>query len=220
MSQPNQKTQEQFLREQQLMRAGAIALAAVIVVAALVCGWLFAVPHAGNVDGVYSCQVMEDDSFSLKLTFDAKAHSYAQTVSDEPAGSGSYTVRGSKLITNNGSSKQTYAVYEDAQVLIPVDYLYEGTIPEGDTFGAKVSRTDSNGIQTIMAFAVDGTYTSTTIQSGADESAESTVVSHGVYTRENDVIRRVVVQEDGKESGVPNLFVYEGSLCNYCFRAQ
>lgn len=220
MSQSNhQKTQEQMLKERQLLRnAGIVAVAAAVVVA-LICVWSFVIPHAGNVSGVYVCDVMEDDSFHMELSFDAAAHTYAQTISEESAGSGSYTVRGSKLTTKNASgTKQTYTVYEGGDVIIPDDYLYDCTVADGDTFEAVGSRMGSDGSKTTMEFFADGTYTSTVVLNAGDASAESATVSHGNYVREGDVIRRVLITDDGKENTVPNLFVYEGRLCNYCFR--
>lgn len=212
------KTQEQMLREMRNFRAAIIALLAAAIVAAAGCIWYFLVPHYGNITGTYTCSVMPS-SAEMSLIFQPEDGTYIQTVSGSAGSSGTYTVHGDTLITKSeGSSRQKYAIEADSQVLIPLEYLYDGEIPDGSTFEAAATRTGTDNTVTTLEFFSDGTYTSTMVQDSQDASAETTTVSHGTYTRDGDVISRVLVADDGTESAVPNLFVYNGQLCNYCFR--
>lgn len=212
------KTQEQMLREMRNFRIALIALLAAAILAAAGCIWYFIMPHVGNISGTYTCTVMSDTS-DMSLTFLPESGTYTQLISGSPAGSGTYTVHGDTLITKSqGVSSKKYAIEEDSQVLIPLEYLYDGEIPDTDTFEATASRTGTDNAVTTLEFFSDGTYTSTVVQASEDESTETTTVSHGTYTRSGDVISRVLVADDGTESAIPNLFVYKGQLCNYCFR--
>lgn len=216
-----QKTQEELIREQQTRRVVSIAAAVVVVIAAAFATWYFLVPRYGDISGVYTCK-LTDSAYEMKLEFTPENGTYVQTVDGESAASGTYTVHGDTLITNaTGEGKKRYFIEDDSQTLIPVDYLYSGTVPDGDTFEGTFQRTGKDKSKTTFEFYSDGTYTATIVIKNSDPDAstpETTTMSNGRYTREGDSITRVNVSEDGKETEVPLLFVHEGRLCNYCFR--
>lgn len=216
-----QKTQEELIRARKIRSIVSIAVAVVVLIAAAFSVWYFLVPHYGDITGEYTCKLM-DSAYEMKLTFTPENGTYVQTIDGESAASGTYTVHGDTLITSAaGEGKKKYFIKDDSQTLIPKEYLYSGTVPDGDTFEGTFQRTGADHTKTTFEFHTDGTYTATVVIKNSDPDAsapETTTVSNGRYTREGDTITRVIVSEDGTERAVPTLFVHEGQLCNYCFR--
>ena len=79
--------------------------------------------------------------------------------------------------------------------------LYEGEIPDGDTFDATCTFKNSNNVVYSITFKADGTYVQ-------DDNGD---VSEGTYTRDGDWIKRE--SSSGTSVGIDYL-IYSGRITN------
>lgn len=114
--------------------------------------------------------------------------------------SGTFVMDGNKLtLTSDGGDVQN--LVKQGKYLIAKDYLYEGEIPDGDTFDATCTFKNSNNVVYSITFKADGTYVQ-------DDNGD---VSEGTYTRDGDWIKRE--SSSGTSVGIDYL-IYSGRITN------
>ena len=101
--------------------------------------------------GTYSCEIMSSDNSStvFEITFNEKNNTYKENISvgDKAVelASGTFVRDGNKLtLTSDGGDVQN--LVKQGKYLIAKDYLYEGEIPDGDTFDATCTFKNSNNV--------------------------------------------------------------------------
>lgn len=152
-----------------------------------------------EVDGAYACAYESkaadgsDTSITVSIVFDAKEGTFQELWNTSVFGTGTYTVDGktiSTVISATGEhDAETVRYTVEGDVLIPLDYIYEGKVPSGDKFAAQFTMEDKAGTKSTLDFNEDGTFKIVTI-SGTTSSEVK-----GKYERKGDYIYRT--KEDG-----------------------
>ncbi len=200
-----QLTQEEYLKHRSKLKMLLIVLGAVLLILAGVVGYNLTHPNTGGLNGTYTCQLTEEDSYIFQMHLDETTAEFMITVgTDDRMSSGTYCVKGNTLTLKNGDTKSEYDIIGDC--LLGTGYYYEGSIPDGDTFDASITQT-TDAYSLKLDFASDGTYTST-ITSGSDgDSSDTTAVTKGTYRREGEFLYRTRQEEDGGEMPAPRLMI-------------
>mgnify|MGYP000924127619 CR=1 FL=1 len=141
---------------------------------------------------------------NFEITFNEKNNTYKENISvgDKAVelASGTFVMDGNKLtLTSDGGDVQN--LVKQGKYLIAKDYLYEGEIPDGDTFDATCTFKNSNNVVYFITFKADGTYVQ-------DDNGD---VSEGTYTRDGDWIKRE--SSSGTSVGIDYL-IYSGRITN------
>ena len=162
----------------------SVLAAVLIIVVAIVAVIAVKTKDSGSL-GTYSCEIMSGDNSStvFEITFNEKNNTYKENISvgDKAVelASGTFVMDGNKLtLTSDGGDVQN--LVKQGKYLIAKDYLYEGEIPDGDTFDATCTFKNSNNVVYSITFKADGTYVQ-------DDNGD---VSEGTYTRDGDWIKR------------------------------
>ena len=118
----------------------SVLAAVLIIVVAIVAVIAVKTKDSGSL-GTYSCEIMSGDHSStvFEITFNEKNNTYKENISvgDKAVelASGTFVMDGNKLtLTSDGGDVQN--LVKQGKYLIAKDYLYEGEIPDGDTFDA------------------------------------------------------------------------------------
>ena len=146
----------------------------------------------------------DNSSTVFEITFNEKNNTYKENISvgDKAVelASGTFVMDGNKLtLTSDGGDVQN--LVKQGKYLIAKDYLYEGEIPDGDTFDATCTFKNSNNVVYFITFKADGTYVQ-------DDNGD---VSEGTYTRDGDWIKRE--SSSGTSVGIDYL-IYSGRITN------
>lgn len=172
-----------------------------------------------NVDGVYQMTVPTEEDTSFRIGFDAGTMTY---VEDMVVGEQSYTLDSGSYNVENGRI-HTFSETDDARSLeyiIDGDYilaksfLYQGEIPDKDTFEA-VCTYEGNGADYEITFHEDGTYEEVNRAAGEEASAESdsteqSMQASGTYVRDGRFLKRT----DDAGEAVIDFYIYEGQITN------
>lgn len=199
----------------------AFAIAAAII-AAVVFAMRSDEKKRENVDGTYSCEFPVNGSDTKSVTvyykFDAKEGRYEELWGERSLMTGSYEARDDTVtLTSDGnenlgaeSETETFFVLND--MLIPQNYIYEGTIPSGQTFDAECTMTDSGGQVYEVRFAKDGSYTYVVKGISGEENSSL----KGTYEREGDFLHRT-----NADGGVmTDFYVYDGKLAGIIYTKE
>lgn len=199
------------MKNKKSMTASIIAAVIIIVVAVVV----VVVNKTGSMDGLakeYACVIpsSSEETTTFKISFDASKQMYQENISvrksDVALSAGTYTVDGDKVtLTSESGDVQNLIMYE--KYLVATDYLYDGTIPDGDTFDASCSYMNSNDVEYTLTFKADGTYIE-------DDNGS---VSEGTYERDGDMIKRTT--SDGS-TGMIDYLIYKNQITNSYYVAQ
>lgn len=183
----------------------SVLAAVFIIVVAIVAVIAVKTKDSGSL-GTYSCEIMSGDNSStvFEITFNEKNNTYKENISvgDKAVelASGTFVMDGNKLtLTSDGGDVQN--LVKQGKYLIAKDYLYEGEIPDGDTFDATCTFKNSNNVVYSITFKADGTYVQ-------DDNGD---VSEGTYTRDGDWIKRE--SSSGTSVGIDYL-IYSGRITN------
>lgn len=164
-----------------------------------------------EIAAAYCCDlgIYGEDNSQLWVYFDVNENTFVNQIGDEPVAQGSYTTNGNEIITSvedeDGNEVSVIRYLLDGEYLLIEDGVYNGEIPDGDTFEAVVEKTDSLGNIIRYTFREDGTYTCLEIPEDTEEKDGTTM--EGTYTRDGNVIQRTL---SGNEM-IP-FYVYEGYL--------
>lgn len=194
--------------------ASLIAAILVIVVVILVV-FLNKDSNSKDSSGLYSKYTMKFDSadktvtiFSMDFNKSDKSYEEKVTVSDKvsPLTKGSYEEKDGMITTTSDSDKTSLKFAVMDKYLIPTDFLYDGKIPDGDTFEVKCSYTNKNKAVYSITFRKDGTYT---LDSNGD-------IKDGTYKRTGNTIKRT---DDASKEAVDYL-IYKNQLTNSYYIAK
>lgn len=211
------------LQKEGTMDKRKIVILASVVVAVLLIAVVILViflnRNSKDVGGLYSSYRMEVQSGSsdetvFRMNFDKSAKTYEETlkVSDKAVtlSEGSYREKdGTIFLTSDedstaDSGEQAFAT--EGKYLIATDFLYDGEIPDSDTFDVKCSYVNENNAEYSITFREDGTYT---LNSNGD-------VSEGTYKRSGDLITRT----DESSEGTIDYLIYKNQITNSYYIAE
>lgn len=159
----------------------------------------------------YCCDlgIYGDDNTALWVYFDRDAGTFVNQIGDDPVAQGTFSVNGNEIITvaedGDGNELAVIKYLLDDGYLLIEDGIYDGEIPDGNTFEAVVEKKDSTGTVIRYTFREDGTYTCLEIPNGTKEKDGTSM--EGTYSREGNVINRTLSGNDM----IP-FYVYEGRL--------
>lgn len=150
--------------------------------------------------------------------FDADQGTYEEVWGERSLMTGSYTIEGDivTLVSDGkeeiGAESETMTCYLEGDLLIPHNYIYEGTVPEEDVFDAQCTMTDSAGQEYVAEFSKDGGYTYTIRgMAGGDDS-----VLKGTYEREGNFLHRK--NDDG--APLTDFYIYQGKLAGIFYTKE
>lgn len=164
-----------------------------------------------DIAAAYSCDlgVYGEDNTTLWVLFDNSEKTFVNRIGDETVAKGSFSTRGNEILTSvedeDGNEAAVIKYLLDGRYLLIEDGLYNGEIPDEDTFEAVVEKTDSLGNTIRYTFREDGTYTCLEIPDGTEEKDGTSM--EGTYSRDGNVISRTL---SGNEM-IP-FYVYENHL--------
>lgn len=183
----------------------SVIAALIIVVVAIVAVVVVKLQDKGSL-GTYVCEIVsgENSSTVFEIAFNEKDNTYKENISvgDKAVelAKGTFTLDGNNLtLTSDGGDVQN--LVKQGKYLIAKDYLYEGDIPDGDTFDAKCSFKNSNDVIYSITFKEDGTYVQ-------DDNGD---VSEGTYKRDGDFIKR---ESSTGGNGMIDYLIYNGKITN------
>lgn len=171
--------------------------------------------NSKDSSGLYSKYAMHFDSadksetvFSMDFNKSDKTYEENVKVSDKtsPLAKGSYEENGANITVTSDSDKKAQKFVVKDKYLIPTDFLYDGKIPDGDTFEVKCSFTNENKVVYSVTFRKDGTYT-------LDNNGD---VKEGTYKRSGNIIKRT----DDASKGSVDYLIYNNQLTNSYYIAQ
>ena len=197
-----------------------IAIVAVLVV--IVCAVYFSEKSkAEQVDGTYTCTYASTSSdgsgtktsVDVSMIFDGEEMEFQETWNDTVFSTGTYSYDKGRITvttdaTDSYDSEKMY-YYVDGDALIPEDFIYEGTVPDGDTFDAEFVLSES-GTESTAVFFADGTF----VIRSATETTSSEV--SGTYVRNGNIIERT--REDGEE--LTGFYIYGDKLVGAFYQRQ
>ena len=108
------------------------------------------------------------------------------------------------LTSEDKDNVQSFAI--SGKYLVATDFLYDGDVPDGDTFEATCKYTNKNNATYTISFKKDGTYT-------LDDNGDS---KDGTYKREGDLIKRT----DSSGDGAIDYLVYKNQITNSYYVAK
>ncbi len=177
-----------------------------------------------NIAGTYACnfplQGRTEKEVKVFYRFDAEKGTYEEVWGDSVLMTGTYTVDGDTITGTTDGNKDIGAQSEtevflvrDNKYLIPKNFIYEGTIPDGDTFDAECVLKDSSGTEYTVRFKKDGSFTYTAKGSSEDDDGSGTT---GTYEREGDFLHR------SNTDGVPmaDYYIYDGKLAGFVYTKE
>lgn len=171
------------------------------------------VQDVGQLDiaAAYSCDlgVYGEDNTTLWVLFDDSEKTFVNRIGEETAAKGDFSTNGNEIVTTaqdqEGNELAVIKYLLDGEYLLIEDGVYNGEIPDGDTFEAVAEKADSLGNMIRYTFREDGTYTCLEIPNGTEEKDGTSM--EGTYSRDGSVISRTL---SGNEM-IP-FYVYENHL--------
>lgn len=164
-----------------------------------------------EIAAAYCCDlgIYGEDNTQLWVYFDVDEKTFVNRIGDDPVAQGSYTTNGNEIITSvedeDGNEISVIRYLLDGEYLLIEDGIYNGEIPDGDTFEAVAEKTDSLGNLIRYTFRGDGTYTCLEVPKDTEEKDGTTM--EGTYTRDGNVIQRTL-----SDNEMIPFYVYEGHL--------
>lgn len=212
-------------RKKKRFLPGEYLIAAVLVAIIIFGVWMsfrFENGKRKSVDGTFACEFSingsKTNSIKVSYQFDAAKGTYEESWGDRSLMTGSYTVDDDTVtLVSDGNEElqvesETTSFLLKEDILIPQNYIYEGSLPSEDTFDAECTMKDSAGMEYIVHFAKDGTYTYTVKGVTGEESAKIA----GNYEREGDFLHRT------NEKGAPltDFYIYDGKLAGIFYTKE
>jgi hypothetical protein len=194
--------------------ASLIAIVIIIAVVVLVV-CLNKNNNSKDSSGLYSKYSMEFDSadktetvFTMDFNKSDKSYEESVKVSDKisPLSKGSYEEKDGVVTVTSDSDKKVQKFAAKDKYLIPTDFVYDGKIPDGNTFEVKCSFTNENKVVYSITFRKDGTYT-------LDQNGD---VKEGTYKRNGDMIKRT----DDASKGSADYLIYNNQITNSYYLAK
>jgi hypothetical protein len=192
--------------------ASLIAAVLFIVVIVLV---VFLNKNSKDSSGLYSKYNMTVDSgdnnktvFSMEFNKSDKTFEEKLDASDKSVtlSKGSYEEKDGTVTTTSDSDQTTQKFAIQGKYLVATDFLYDGEIPDGNTFEVKCTYTNENDAEYSITFREDGTYT-------LDSNGDTT---EGTYKRDGDIITRT---DDASEGNIDYL-IYNNQITNSYYVAD
>lgn len=175
-----------------------------------------------SVEGTYSCLFpingSDEKSITVYYKFDAGKGTYEELWGERTLMTGSYDVEKDTitLVSDGneelGAESETEYFYIKENLLIPKNYIYEGSIPSESTFDAECTMTDSAGAQYTVSFHKDGSYTYTTKGPSGEQTASLT----GKYEREGQILHRT----NEKGAVLTDYYIYDGRLAGIFYTKE
>lgn len=200
-------------------------IAAILVLVIIAVVWIALRADQGKrrrVEGTYSCEYLvngdKEKSVVVSYKFDAKQGTYEEFWGERSLMTGSYTVDGDTvtLVSDGkediGAKSETIPFYLEDNLLIPQNYIYEGSLPADDVFDAKCTMKDTAGQEYVVNFQKDGTYTYTVKGTAGEEDS----VPEGTYERKGDFLHRT--NADGQP--LTDFYVYDGRLAGIFYTKE
>lgn len=185
-----------------------------------------AAPQAAGEEGElrYTCVIAEGSSndtiFNVTFHPDRKTYEESIQVSDNTSelDKGSYEEKDGKMITTSSQGKKSLTYVKDGEYLIVENEMYEGTIPEKDTFDAVCTYEVEKECKKTITFKKDGTYEQELISYAKEGSSEedSKQTTTGTYQRKGKFIERT---SDSKES-LLDFYIYDNKISNAYYRLE
>mgnify|MGYP001104112377 CR=1 FL=1 len=212
-------------KEQKRLLPVEYVIAAILVLVIVAGVWMAMRADAGKrkrVEGTYSCEYLvngkKEQSVVVYYKFDADQGTYEEVWGERSLMTGSYTIEGDivTLVSDGkeeiGAESETMTCYLEGDLLIPHNYIYEGTVPEEDVFDAQCTMTDSAGQEYVAEFSKDGGYTYTIrgMAGGGDS------VIKGTYEREGNFLHRK--NDDG--APLTDFYIYQGKLAGIFYTKE
>jgi len=178
-----------------------IAIILIVFVAIVVIAFVSKRSGISKVSGTYAIEYAAQASdgsgaetaVTVSMNFDSKTGKFTEYWNDSMFSSGEYTVDDNGRIkvktdaTDTYSSETLYFLL-DGDLIVPEDYIYEGEMPEGNSFSTEFKLEDANSV-TMVTFTDDNHFT---VAVTSDTNTSSVT---GIYERNGNVINRT--REDG-----------------------
>lgn len=192
-----------------LLIAIAVLLVIGFVVAVIISGRKEA---ASELKTTYEMEIKSGDSGStvFQYVFDDQGD-YSQLIGvgdkQYPLDGGTYTKKGSEVTcVSSGTKQRTETFRLDGDYLISENYIYDGNVPDTDTFDAECTHSSSDSDSKII-FSKDGSFEYTSSSSGT---------TTGTYERNGDFIR--LNAADG--SSLIDFLICDGQISNAYYVAK
>ncbi len=128
---------------------------------------------------------------------------------------GSYEVRNGKYITVSEKTKAEHSYAKDGDYLIVESELYEGEVPEKDTFDGVFVYEAPKEVKTTVTFKQDGTYEQEVLSYAArSDGGDTTKTTRGTYSRDGKFIQRNA--KDGEP--LLDFYIYKHKLSNAYYK--
>lgn len=192
-----------------LLIAIAVLLVIGFVVAVIISGRKEA---ASELKTTYEMEIKSGDSDStvFQYVFDDQGD-YSQLIGvgdkQYPLDGGTYTKKGNEVTcVSSGTKQRTETFRLDGDYLISENYIYDGNVPDTDTFDAECTHSSSDSDSKII-FSKDGSFEYTSSSSGT---------TTGTYERNGDFIR--LNAADG--SSLIDFLICDGQISNAYYVAK
>lgn len=167
---------------------------------------------ASELKTTYEMEIKSGDSDStiFQYSFDDEGN-YSQLIS---IGDKQYTLDGGTYIkegtevtcTSSGTDQRTEVFRITGDYLVSEDYIYDGNVPDTDTFDAECTH-ESDDADSRVIFSKDGTFEYESSSSGTKD---------GTYERDGDIIK--LNASDG--SSLIDFLVCDGQITNAYYIAK
>lgn len=201
--------------EQKKLSLDKIVIAIILIafVAIVVIAFVSKKSGISKVDGTYTIEYAaaasdgsgDSTAVTVSMDFDSKKGKFTEKWNDSVFSTGEYSVDENNRITVKTDATDTYASETlyfllDDDFIVPEAYMYEGELPEGNSFSTEFKLEDANSV-TMVTFTDDNHFTVAV----TSETNNSTVT--GTYERDGKYINRV--RDDG--TPLTPFYVFDGN---------
>lgn len=170
----------------------------------------------------YECVIAEDSSNDtvFYVSFNSNDMTYEETITAASQSSsldeGTYEVKDGKYVTKSAKTNSELTYVKDGEYLIVESEMFEGELPDGDTFDGTFVYEIKDEVKTTVTFKKDGTYQQEVISYAAKSSSseDTTENTTGKYTRDGKFIKR------SADNGDPLLdfYIYDNKISNAYYK--
>lgn len=196
-----------------------IILAVILAIAVLlIIGFIIAIvilgkkETASELKTTYEMEIKSGDSDStiFQYVFDDDGN-YSQLIGigdkQYPLDGGTYIKEGAEVTCKSSGAKQRTEVFKiTGDYLVSEDYMYDGIVPDTDTFDAECTHTSDDSDSKVI-FSKDGTF---------EYKSSSSGTTDGTYERDGDIIK--LNASDG--SSLIDFLICDGQITNAYYIAK
>ena len=175
----------------------------------------------GNGIENYECVINDENSNNtvFYISFNTNDMTFEETLLAKDQSStldkGSYKEENGKYITTSEKSKKEHSYAKDGNYLVVESELFEGEVPDEDTFKGTFVYEVPDEVRTTIAFNLDGTYQQEVLSYAAGtDSQDAKQVTTGTYKRKGKFIQR---KADNNEP-LLDFYIYNNKISNAYYK--